>query len=530
MWRSGLNFSVRRLGRCLHSLRISPAIPSGTPASTPTRLCSLIFPKAPLSWNTSPISHQSLDSGEVRGIDDEVMIFDADAVGGRMMSDVGAAEEVDETVDPEQLESVLSLLQSTADGSLESTLDGMCLALHPQFVIRVLKAPLLVGDNVLRFFRWASHRNSDLEVNALVLEELVCSICLGGGGRTDVRALWDLIKEVREKREDGALDGRAPVLVALVDALPSMGEGKAALEVLDVVEEVGRCVPDDMSEYYYSAVRALFRCSLYDLAWSLCERMLNAGRLPDGHKAGKKIISWFCDGKKDKCAYPVYLAAKDGNSKSPQPQSCINFLVASWCEEDPTVKLGWELPGDFKGEARQFAIEPFSDVIRCLCWIGDFDGARKLFHRMTAEGPALGNAVFYHVISSCSEAEEMRSARVLMQVMKGEGLEPDVYTYTVIIAGYANSGEMDQARKVLLEAKMKHSKPTPVTCYSPIRGCCEIEGFDQALELFSEMKDCGFQPSVDGYNVLIQPLCLKVSDWEKAEKLLEEMEERGLHL
>lgn len=49
----------------------------------------------------------------------------------------------------------------------------------------------------------------------------------------------------------------------------------------------------------------------------------------DGHEFGKKIISWFCDGKKAKCVYPVYLAAKDGNSNSPQNSILYkNFLTA----------------------------------------------------------------------------------------------------------------------------------------------------------------------------------------------------------
>ncbi|KAI3411701.1 uncharacterized protein J3R85_017660, partial [Psidium guajava] len=485
----------------------------------------------PLSWNTRSISHQSLDSGEASGFDDEAPIFEADAdgpvmgdfaaEGGEGVGGDGCAEEVDEAIDPEQLESVLSLLQSTADGSLESTLDGMRLTLHPQFVIRVLETPLLVSDNVLRFFRWASSKHSDLEVTTPVLQALVRCICAGGEfKRRDVYALWDLIKEVGEKG-NGVLD--VAVLNPLIASLSRLGKGKAALEVLDRFDEFG-CVPDDMS--YYFAIEALCRRSMYDHASSVCERMLNAGCLPDGHKVGK-IISWLCKGKKAKCAYSVYSAAKDGNSPS---QSSMNFLIASLCREDQTVKLGWELLGDLKGEARKNAIKPFSAVVGSLCRSGDLNGARELLNKMIAEGPAPGNAVFNYVINGCSKAKEMGLARELVKLMEARGLKPDVYTYTVIISGYANSGEMDQAKEVLLEAKRKHSKLTPVTYHTLIRGYCKLEEFDKALELLSDMKDFGVQPNADEYNKLIQSLCLKALDWEKAEKLLEEMKERGLYL
>lgn len=453
------------------------------------------------------------------------MVGDVAAEGEEDVGGGGGAEEAVE-IDPEQLERVLSLLQSTADGSLESTLDEMRLALHPQFVISVLETPLLVGDNVLRFFRWASSKHSDFEVTTPVLRALVPCICGGGGvgggdlRRRDVYALWDLIKEVGEKGS-GVVD--AAVLNPLMAALSRLGKGKAALEVLDRFDEFG-CVPDVMS--YYFAVEALCRRSMNDLAWSVCERMLNAGRLPDGDKVGK-IISWLCKGKKADCAYSVYLATKEGNSP---PQSCINFLIASLCREDQTVKLGRELLGDLKGEARKYAIKPFSAVVRGLCRSGDLNGAKELLNKMIAEGPAPGNAVFNYVISSCSKAKEMGLARELVKLMEARGLKPDVYTYTVIISGYANGGEMDQAREVLLEAQRKHSKLTPVTYHTLIRGYCKLEEFDKALELFSEMKSCGVQPNVDEYNKLIQSLCLKALDWEKAEKLLEEMKERGLYL
>ena len=89
---------------------------------------------------------------------------------------------------------------------------------------------------------------------------------------------------------------------------------------------------------------------------------------------------------------------------------------------------------------------------------------------------------------------------------------------------------MQEARKILSEAKKKHSKLSPVTYHTLIRAYCKLEQFDKALELLAEMEDHGVSPNVDEYNKLIQSLCLKALDWETAEKLLDEMKEKGLHL
>uniref|UniRef100_A0A803LAE8 Pentatricopeptide repeat-containing protein n=1 Tax=Chenopodium quinoa TaxID=63459 RepID=A0A803LAE8_CHEQI len=87
-----------------------------------------------------------------------------------------------------------------------------------------------------------------------------------------------------------------------------------------------------------------------------------------------------------------------------------------------------------------------------------------------------------------------------------------------------------EARKVLSMAKRKHAKLCPATFHSLIRGYCNLGEFDRAVKLLSEMKDSGVEPNVDEYNKLIQSLCLKALDWKSAEKLLEEMKEKGLYL
>jgi pentatricopeptide repeat protein len=89
---------------------------------------------------------------------------------------------------------------------------------------------------------------------------------------------------------------------------------------------------------------------------------------------------------------------------------------------------------------------------------------------------------------------------------------------------------MEEARKILEEAKKNHLKLSPVMYHTIIRGYVKLEQFDEALELLTEMEDFGVRASADEYEKLIQSLCLKALDWERAEKLEEEMKEKGIHL
>uniref|UniRef100_A0A2P2IK69 Pentatricopeptide repeat-containing protein n=1 Tax=Rhizophora mucronata TaxID=61149 RepID=A0A2P2IK69_RHIMU len=447
---------------------------------------------------------------------------DAD-VAGRDSHTPGDESELEGEVfeiDVEKFQSVLSLLQSTVDGSLESTLNGMCLDLREEFMVKVLETPHILGENLISFFKWVAKKKHGNFVTTGAVDALVQAVCSNPRAK-DAYALCELINDIGEKNPSLLNVGILNQLIALFSKL---GKAKAAWQVFDNFGDFG-CVPD--SETFYYTIEALCRRSFFDWASSVNEKMLDVGALPDSEKVGK-IMSWFCKGSEGKDAYLVYMMAKEKN-KYP-PLHAVNFLICTLSQMNETVKLAVDMLDDFSGETQKRAIKPFAHVVCGLCRIKDADGAKKLLSKMITEGPPPGNAVFNSVISCYSKAGDMKEAIEIMKLMQSRGLKPDVYTYTVIMSGYASGGQMEEAHEILLEAKKKHSKLTPVTYHTLIRGYCKLEQFDKALELLAEMKKFGVQPNEDEYNKLIQSLCLKALDWEKAEKLLGEMTENGLYL
>ncbi|WJX65219.1 hypothetical protein P8452_49902 [Trifolium repens] len=436
-------------------------------------------------------------------------------------------EEVEQQVyqiDEEKLEKVVSLLQSSADESFESSLDQLNLSINQDFVIKAIEMlQMLFRENLVRFFKWAWKENS-LQVSTQVLESVVIIVCNGGGVSfrdKDAYSLWDLVKEIGEK-EDGVVN--VTVLNELISLFSRLGKGKAALDAFEKFD-LFRCVPD--ADSYYFTIRALSRRSDFDLACSVCQKMLDAQIIPDGEKIGR-ILSWLCKGEKAKEAHAVYTAAIE-NKRYP-PLSSVDFLVTNLCHKNENVQLALEVLNDIPMERRKHAIKPFSAVVRALCRIKDVDSAKELVLKMIADGPLPGNAVFNFVITGYSQVMEMGKAVEMLRLLESRGLKPDVYTYSVIASAYSNGGEMEEARKILEEAKKNHLKLSPVMYHTIIRGYVKLEQFDEALELLTEMEDFGVRASADEYEKLIQSLCLKALDWERAEKLEEEMKEKGIHL
>ncbi|MQL96264.1 hypothetical protein Taro_028937 [Colocasia esculenta] len=431
-----------------------------------------------------------------------------------------AAGEVLE-IDVEKLENALSFLQSIVEEPLESTLDKMDLTLSEEFVVRVLQTPLVLADKLIGFFKWAS-KKPEFAMTSSVLDLLVRAI--SGSvecSKNEAYMLWDLIKEIGETEKELLT---TEIFNQLISLFSKLEKSKASFEVFNRFEEFG-CRPN--AESYYLTIQALSKRSAFDRAWSVCERMLASGELPDGEKIGK-VIAWLCKGKRVKDAHFVYLTAKQ-NDKCPL-HAYVDFLVCGLSRNDDTVHIALELLDDYSEESRKYAVKPFTSVISGLCRIQDAEVAKKLLDKMIDSGPHPGNVIFNHVISSLSKAGEMDDALALIRQMENRGLRPDIYTYSVIMSGYAKGGLMDEARMVFNEAKKRYPKLISTTYHILIRGYCKIEEFETALECMKEMKNDGIQPNTDEYNKMVQSFCLKALDWRTAEKLLEEMKECGLHL
>lgn len=434
-------------------------------------------------------------------------------------------EKADEGDSDEKMEKMVSLLQSSgmADGSLESSLEEIGLNVTIDHVMKVLDTQSIPGENLIKFFSWASRRPG-ISVTTSMLETLTKAICSGERIR-DVYALWNLLKDIGEK-EIGVLN--TDILNSLISFFSRSAKGKIAYEVFN---KFGDFACDPNSDTYYFTIEALCRRTIYDWACSVCVKMVDAQKFPDTVKLGN-IISLLCKGKKARDAHLVYVAAKAKGI--PIPQNSTDSLVKSLCVEDENVHAALEIVQDFPREKRKRAIHSFSLVIKGLCRKKEVQEAKNLLLSMIDAGPPPGNGVFNTIITALSkQGNTMEDAMEVLRMMEGRGLKPDVYTYTVIISGYVRRCEMEEAYKILQQAKKnlsESSKLSSVTYHTLIRGFCKLEQFDQALALFSEMKEDGVQPNHDEYNKLIQSLCLYPLNWKKAEELMVEMESNGLHL
>ncbi|GJU68676.1 pentatricopeptide repeat-containing protein [Tanacetum coccineum] len=429
-------------------------------------------------------------------------------------------------VDEDDVNRVIAILKNK-DVEFDGSLDEMNLSLSEEFVIRVLESGDVSGESLVGFLKWVyNEKNREVfSVTSMCLDVLVKAVCRELK-KTGAYKLWDLVKEIGEKG-DGVVTTK--MLNALISLFSRLGKGMAGYEVFSRFEDLS-CVTN--ADTYYYTIEALCRRSIHDRVGLVCEKMLSEEKLPEGGKVGS-IIGFLCKGGMVKEAHSVYMSAQE--KKICPPQAAVNFLITTLCDRKKNdvdnVGLALKMLDDFTdGEKRKYAIKQYTCVIQALCRINDIDGAKSLLAKMIDAGPPPGNTVYNTIINGLCKSGDMAEAIKIMKMMEDRGLKPDVFAYTVIMSGYAKGGEMEEAAKILADAKKNHCKLTPVTYHTMIRGYCKLERFGKAVQLLEEMEDYGVQPKADEYNKLIQSLCLKAADWGMAQKLMEEMTKKGLHL
>merc|ERR1719311_1585858 len=100
------------------------------------------------------------------------------------------------------------------------------------------------------------------------------------------------------------------------------------------------------------------------------------------------------------------------------------------------------------------------------------------------------------MIDACARCGIMDKVPPLLEEMKAGCVEPDIITYSTIVKGYCQSGDVARAFEVLKEMKGDGKyAPDEIMYNSLLDGCAKQNLVQDALWLLEDMKDSGVSPS-----------------------------------
>ncbi|CAL5191066.1 unnamed protein product [Lathyrus oleraceus] len=104
---------------------------------------------------------------------------------------------------------------------------------------------------------------------------------------------------------------------------------------------------------------------------------------------------------------------------------------------------------------------------------------------------------------------------------------PDMCTYNTVLSVLCKIGKIDDAIVVWNELKECGYEPDEFTYRTLVRGCCRSCRMDEGVRIFNEMKDNGFRPGVIVYNCVLDGF-FKAGKVNEACEMFERMTQEGV--
>jgi pentatricopeptide repeat protein len=122
----------------------------------------------------------------------------------------------------------------------------------------------------------------------------------------------------------------------------------------------------------------------------------------------------------------------------------------------------------------------------------------------------------------------VEEAYQLLDEMISSGLKPDTWSYNAIQAYHCDHCEVNRALKLITRMEKDDCLPDRHTYNMVLKLLILIGRFDKAAEVWENMGDKKFYPSVSTYSVMIHGLCKKKGKLEEACKYFEMMVDEGI--
>ncbi|ORY97729.1 hypothetical protein BCR43DRAFT_490260 [Syncephalastrum racemosum] len=132
------------------------------------------------------------------------------------------------------------------------------------------------------------------------------------------------------------------------------------------------------------------------------------------------------------------------------------------------------------------------------------------------------------IINRWIQDKRMNEAERTFELLKADNCEPTVHTYTNLIQGYARTGDLPKMFETLQQMRQSRVRPDRATYHFLLTAVLDHGGgLDAAVQILQHWRQKeGGQPVKDTWSVLLDE-CRRRQDWVNGSKVLAELESSG---
>ncbi|PHT31321.1 Pentatricopeptide repeat-containing protein [Capsicum baccatum] len=346
------------------------------------------------------------------------------------------------------------------------------LPLTETLVLQILRRNNLPAATKLSFFKWCSY-NPKFKHTAKTYSEMLRFMCYSHHYRNENNGdIFMLLNSM--KNDEIVID--SDTLKLLLDSFTRNGDFDSALEILEFVESDNSscCLNPDV---YNSVLIALVQKNQVDIALSIFVKLLETNSVGVSSSVACNVL---------------LVGLRKGNMRAEFNRVFDKLREGENKNVFPFDRWGYNI-----------CIHTFG------CW-GDLSKSLSLFKEMKGRGSWFSPDLctynsLIHVLFLLGKVED---GLLVWEELKGSsGLEPDGYTYRIVIQGCCKAYRINDAIKVFSEMQYNGIRPDTVVYNSLLDGLFKARKLTDACNLFQKMiDDDGVRASCWTYNILIDGL------------------------
>eukprot|EP00435_Cladocopium_sp_Y103_P005101 s2179_g1.t1 len=193
------------------------------------------------------------------------------------------------------------------------------------------------------------------------------------------------------------------------------------------------------------------------------------------------------------------------------------------------IKKVLQLWDDMKEQREQANAVTYGCMINACVKCSQTEKALQIFRDMQKRHKQCNTILYTTLIKGYGNEKDLSTAIMLFREMRNEGVPYNTIAYNSIIDVCIKCGEVGKAEEFFQEMMSEHSpvQPDLITYSTLLKGYCQVGDLDKALHVAATIKACGMQCDELVYNTLMDG-CVKANDLSAGVGLFAEMANAGM--
>ncbi|GJV70513.1 putative tetratricopeptide-like helical domain superfamily protein [Tanacetum coccineum] len=313
-------------------------------------------------------------------------------------------------------------------------------------------------------------------------------------------------KLLKERLEDEKMSPNVQTFNILVNAFCKDGKIEEAEDAINLMLERG-IVPNIVT--HTSLLNGYCLHGKMTKARSLFDSMVSKGIMPNV-VTYNTLIKGYCKKLKiDEAMHMFQEITKQGLEPDVVTYNTMlqGLFRVKRCEDANKCFVQMQAQGHAPNE-RTYAI-----MLKGLCDNNQLEDALSLFRWMSENKIANSNIVVYNIlIDGAHKCGKLDIAKNLFDEITAKGLEPDLYTYTLMIQVLSEECLLIDAKQLFLKMKEKGCSPDDTTYNVLLHGCLKNQQYDDVKMLLVEMDERGYLLGASTLSLLQSQIAGKTLD------------------